>query len=58
MPKSFNFRAAMHMGLIVPKNFLGKLECARILTPKEALEWEKYRKSKYLKIIESKSEQL
>lgn len=46
MPKAFDFKAAMEMGLIVPKNFLGKLECTRLLTKDEATEWENYRMSK------------
>lgn len=46
MPKAFNFKTAMELGLIVPKNFLGKLECTRLLTREEASQWENYRMKK------------
>lgn len=46
MPKGVRLQAAMEKGLIVPKNFLGKLECTRSLSKKEAFEWENYKISK------------
>lgn len=43
LPKDASFKAAKERSLIVPQNFLGKLDCTRLLTEEETVEWENHR---------------